>query len=189
MAHGVVESSAGAVDVILRDGGTLRLRSPTSADAEPLVAFFRSLSDRSLYLRFHGSRAVGPALVEADLDPDWVERGALLGELADDGTGRVVALASFVRLREPTAAEIAFAVADSEQGRGIGTRLLEQLAARAGAAGITTFVADVLTDNRGMLGVFADAGFELARVLEGGEVELRFPIAPTEGFRARVEER
>jgi acetyl coenzyme A synthetase (ADP forming)-like protein len=189
VSHGVVESAAGAVDVILRDGGTLRLRSPTSADGEALVAFFRALSDRSLYLRFHGSRAVGPALVEADLDPDWVERGALLGELANDGAERVVALASFARLREPTAAEIAFAVADSEQGRGIGTRLLEQLAARAGGAGITTFVADVLADNRGALGVFADAGFALARVLEGGEVELRFPIAPTEDFRARVEER
>ena len=103
--------------------------------------------------------------------------------------GRIVALASYVRLRDPATAEIAFAVADEEQGRGIGTRLLEQLAERAAVAGIASFVAEVMAENRAALGVFADAGFEVVRMLEGGEVELRFPIAATEGFRARVEER
>src|SRR5439155_595144 len=103
------------------------LRPPTAADADALVAFFEHLSERSRYLRFHGVRAVGRPLVEDDLEPDWVERGALLGTLAgDEGGERVVALASWVRLRDPQAAEIGFAVADDEQGRGIGTRLLEQ---------------------------------------------------------------
>ena len=40
-----------------------------------------------------------------------------------------------------------------------------------------------------MLGVFADAGFEVERELEGGEVEVRFPIAPTEALRASVDAR
>jgi acetyl coenzyme A synthetase (ADP forming)-like protein len=178
-------AAAGAVDVILRDGGTLRLRPPTADDADALVAFFEHLSDRSLYLRFHGSRHVSLQLVEPDLDPDWVERGALVGTLGE----RVVALASFVRLRDPAVAEIAFAVADEDQGRGIGTRLLEQLAQRAAESGIERFVADVLADNPRALSVFAEAGWELTREREAGEVELRFPIAPTERFRARVEER
>jgi len=178
-------AAAGAVDVILRDGGTLRLRPPTAADADALVAFFEGLSDRSLYLRFHGSRHVSRQLVEPDLDPDWVERGALVGTLGD----RVVAVASFVRLRDPDVAEMAFAVADEYQGRGIGTRLLEQLAQRAGEAGIERFVADVLADNPRALSVFAAAGFEVTRQREEGEVEVRFPIAQTERFRARVEER
>ncbi len=190
MASSATREAAGAVDVILRDGGTLRLRPPTAADADALVAFFEHLSERSRYLRFHGVRAVGRPLVEDDLEPDWVERGALLGTLAgDEGGERVVALASWVRLRDPQAAEIGFAVADDEQGRGIGTRLLEQLALRGRESGIERFVADVLADNRAALGVFADAGFELAHELGGGEVELRFPIASTEGFRERVEAR
>ena len=41
-------------DVILRDGGTLRLRAPTAADSDALVAFFAGLSADSLRLRFHG---------------------------------------------------------------------------------------------------------------------------------------
>ena len=40
-----------------------------------------------------------------------------------------------------------------------------------------------------MLAVFRDAGFEVARKLGGGEVEVSFPIAPTESFRDRVDER
>ncbi len=46
-----------------------------------------------------------------------------------------------------------------------------------------------MAENHAALTVFAAAGFELARELEAGEVELRFSIVPTEEFRARVEER
>ncbi len=178
-----------AVDVILRDGRTLRLRPPRREDAGPLLDFFRSLSERSLFLRFHGFPSLEPRLVEPLLEPDWVERGALLGTLADDGGEQVVAVANYVRLRDPTAAEAAFAIADEHQRRGIGTRLLEQLAARAADVGIERFVAEVMAENRSMLGVFEAVGFELTRVLDGGELEVQFPIAPTEQYRLRVEER
>jgi acetyl coenzyme A synthetase (ADP forming)-like protein len=171
------------IDVILRDGGTLRLRPPKAADAEALVAFFRALSERSLYLRFHGFRKIDERVVASFLDPDWNEVGSLIGTRAGD---RIVAHASWARLRDPGVAEVAFAVADDEHGRGIGTRLLEQLALRAADVGIHEFVAEVLAENSAMLGVFADAGFETVRRREGGEVELRFPIAPTAAFLERV---
>jgi acetate---CoA ligase (ADP-forming) len=184
-----VNSAAQAVDVILRDGSTLRLRPPRARDAEALLDFFRSLSERSLYLRFHGIPALQPRLVEALVEPDWRERGALLGSLVEDDAERVVAVGNYVRLRDPGLAEAAFAVADRYQGRGVGTRLLEQLAERAAEVGIGQFVAEVLAGNRTMLGVFEAAGFELTRELEGGEVEVRFPIVPTESYRQRVEQR
>jgi len=187
-------SSSGAaavpVDVILRDGSTLRLRAPARTDAGALVDFFNHLSERSRYLRFHGARRVDDALVEHFLDPGASDRGALVGLLRDtDGDERVVALAEYARLRDPAVAEVAFTVADDLQGRGAATRLLEQLAARAGSAGIERFVAEVLPDNAAMLAVFRDAGFEVARKLGGVEVEVSFPIAPTTTFRDRVDER
>jgi acetyl coenzyme A synthetase (ADP forming)-like protein len=178
-------TAADVVDVVLRDGTTLRLRPPTRDDADALLAFFEGLSQRSLYLRFHGVPRISPALVEPFLESDWEERGSLVGTLG----GRIVGLASYARLRDPLAAEAAFAVADDLQGRGLGTRLLEQLAARAGQVGIEDFVAEVLAENRAMLDVFVGAGFDVRRELEGGEVEVRFPIAPGAGYRARVAER
>jgi acetyl coenzyme A synthetase (ADP forming)-like protein len=135
-------------------------------------------------------RHVGEALVEHYVEPDWVDRGALVGLLTDPAEEeRVVAIAEYARLRDPTAAEVAFTVADDFQGRGAATRLLEQLAVRAAEVGIEEFVAEVLSENSPMLAVFRDAGFEITRTLEGGEIEVRFPIALTEQFRARVEER
>lgn len=178
-----------AVDVILRDGRTLRLRPPRSEDADALLEFFRSLSERSLYLRFHGLPSLGRNVVEPLVDPDWSERGALLGAFAENGSERIVGVANYVRLRDPSAAEAAFAVADAYQRQGIGIRLLEQLAARASGAGVERFVAEVLADNRDMLGVFEAAGFELTREFESGEIEVQFPIQPTERYEERVAER
>jgi acetate---CoA ligase (ADP-forming) len=171
-----------ATDVILRDGSTLRLRTPAADDAPALLDFFERLSDRSRYLRFHGFPALGPRLVDPVLEPDWHERGALVGTLGE----RVVALANYVRLRDRRAAEVAFTVDDGYQGRGIGTRLLEQLASAAADVGIEEFVAEVLPDNRHMLDVFKNAGFDVRRELESGEVEVRFPIAPTARYREQV---
>ena len=175
-----------AADVILRDGSTLRLRPPARDDADALCPLLRQLSDQSLYLRFHGHPSVDADLVAADLEPDWVERGALIGAVATDDGECVVTLAGYVRLRDREVAEVSFAVADGYQGRGIGPRLLEQLAARAARQGITRFVAEVIADNRPMLRVFSEAGFSLSRTLSGGVVEVTFPIATTAAYLARV---
>jgi acetyl coenzyme A synthetase (ADP forming)-like protein len=189
MAAGVAGVLTEAVDVILRDGGTIRLEPPVASDADELVGFFAGLSERSLYLRFHGYRAVDRGLVEPLLGPDWVTRGALLGRLDESGESRIVAVANYVAIEGTDAAEMAFAVADSEQRRGIGMRLLEQLARRARENGIARFRADVLASNPTALGVFADAGFEVVRERDAEEVEVRFPILPTIEFEARVEQR
>jgi acetyl coenzyme A synthetase (ADP forming)-like protein len=176
-------------DVILRDGSTLRLRPPASEDAHRVLAFFEALSDASTYQRFHGFPSLSTELVAPFLDPDWTERGALIGTLGEREDERVVALASYVRLRDPGSAEVAFAVADELQGHGVGTRLLEQLAELAAAGGIHTFVAEVLAGNRRMMDVFADAGFAVARHAEGGSVEVRLAIEPTGEYWEAVERR
>ena len=153
------------MDVILRDGSTLRLRAPARGDAGALIAFFEGLSEQSLYLRFHGVRHVDEALVEHFLDPDPLDRGALVGVLADAGAEKIVAIAEFARLRDPAVAEVAFTVADDLQGRGAATRLLEQLAARAAEAGVETFVAELRPENAALLSVLHDAGCEVSRTL------------------------
>jgi acetate---CoA ligase (ADP-forming) len=186
LASSVTDAAAvEAVDVILRDGGTRRLRPPAPADAEAVLAFFAGLSPDTMWLRFHGTRRVDNRLTERILEPDWINRGALVGWL----DGNVVALASYERYDGKDSADVAFVVADKEQRRGIGTRLLEQLAVRARDAGIAEFVADVMAGNAHAARVFADTGFELVRELEGGEIELRFPIAATGELAIRVESR
>ena len=185
----VSATTAGVRDVVLRDGSTLRLRPPVRGDADAVGAFLSALSPESLFMRFHGGVAVGPSLVEPVLDPDWIERGALVGVSGVDPDERVVALGNYVRLRDPLVAEVAFAVADELQGHGVGTRLLEQLAELAGARGIERFVAEVRPDNRAMLSVFEDAGFAATREYEGGVVEVGFAIEATAGYLEHLDRR
>ncbi|HEY6962672.1 MAG TPA: GNAT family N-acetyltransferase [Gaiellaceae bacterium] len=177
--------SVPAEDVVLRDGSTLRLRPTTPADADLLLHFFESLSPESRYLRFQGASVVDGRTVDPFLHTDFDATVSLVGELEGD----VVALATYVRLRDPHRAEVAFVVADVMQGRGIGTRLLERLAAHASRAGIDEFVAQVLPQNNAMLKVFGDAGFATTRHLEGGVVEVRLQISPTEQYRLAKDER
>ena len=180
-----VPSAPFVADVVLRDGSTMRLRPPERDDAEGLLAFFRRLSNKSLYLRFHGHPSVDGRLVEPVLAPDWVERGALVGTKE----GRIVAIANYVRLRDVRTAEVAFAVADERQGRGIATRLLEQLAGVARSVGIEEFLAEVMLENAPMLRVFADAGFAVKRESAMGTAEVRLALGATDALRRRVDER
>jgi acetyl coenzyme A synthetase (ADP forming)-like protein len=163
----------------------MRLHPPAREDADALLELFKGLSNRSLYLRFHGHPSVDERLVEPTLNPDWVERGALVGTSEE----RIVAVANYVRLRDAHTAEVAFAVADDFQGRGIGTRLLERLAERAAAVGIEEFLAEVMAGNNAMLRVFAEAGFETRRETIEGSVEVRLQLQATEELRQRVDER
>ncbi len=139
--------------------------------------------------RFHGGAGAPSWLVHTALDPDWETRGALVGAYSADGDERIVALATFERLRDPDTAEVAFAVADDFQGRGVGTRLLEQLAALAARAGIERFVADVVAGNTAMLHVFAQAGFQETQRREGDEIRVELRLAETPTYLERRDER
>ncbi len=68
----------------------------------------------------------------------------------DRVSGEGVGVARFVRLDDPEAAEVAVAVADDWQGRGVGTVLLSRLADRARALGVRRFRASLMADNRRM---------------------------------------
>ena len=58
-------------------------------------------------------------------------------------------------------------MSDQERGRGLGSLLLEHLAALCREHGVTRFEAEVLADNYGMLGVFRAAGFAVVRRADG----------------------
>ena len=101
----------------------------------------------------------------------------------------MVAVASYARLRDPSAAEVAFAVADELQGVGVGTRLLEQLAARAAASGVERLVFDILPANHRMLAVVAGAGLPVSQRFIGGLVEATMRIEPTGAYLVEVDPR
>ncbi|MGD0273418.1 MAG: GNAT family N-acetyltransferase [Gaiellaceae bacterium] len=174
------ELLSGPTDVILRDGSTVRLRPPLAEEVEPVVQFLRNLSPESYTQRFHGSAKIDASLLEGMVDCDWLEQGALIATRADAEGEEVVALGSYDRLRQRDRAEVSFVVADKLQGWGLGTQVFNQLAARASAVGIRSFVALVKADNMKALEMLTLSGFALRRELDSGIVEMEISLQPTE---------
>ncbi len=163
-------------DVVIADGGTVHIRPIEPADAEALVAFHSRLSTRTRFLRYFSAY---PRIPERDLHRfthvDHHDRVALLALLGNE----IIAVGRYEREPGTAEAEVAFVVADAHQGRGIGSVLLEHLAAAARESGIMRFNAVVLAENNAMLRVFRDAGYQPTRHLEYGEVTLEFDIDET----------
>ncbi|MEX5268957.1 bifunctional acetate--CoA ligase family protein/GNAT family N-acetyltransferase [Kocuria sabuli] len=164
-------------DVILRDGATAHLRPIAPEDRDALLAFHQSQSENTIYLRFFSYK---PTLSARELDrftrvdhKDRVCFVLLLGE-------QIIGVGRYDRTDDPHDAEVAFMISDAHQGRGIGSVLLEHLAAAARENGIDHFSAEVLPENRKMLRVFAQAGYELSRRFDDGVVVVGFDIDPTE---------
>jgi len=163
-------------DVVLTDGGTVHLRPVRPDDADGLLGLYQRLSQESLYLRYFSPVPAPTARqIDALTEIDYTGKFALVAELGDD----LVAIARFDRLVGGEVAEVAFTVQDDQQGRGLGTILLEHLAGVARELGVRSFVASTLASNARMLQVFADAGFQVQRHFEAGVLELSFPIAVT----------
>ncbi|MGW0791339.1 bifunctional acetate--CoA ligase family protein/GNAT family N-acetyltransferase [Streptomyces sp. NPDC002911] len=171
-------------DVVLRDGGTARIRPITTDDAERLVSFYEQVSDESKYYRFF---APYPRLSARDVHRfthhDYVDRVGLAVTIG----GEFIATVRFDRINEqgrPASApadeaEVAFLVQDAHQGRGVASALLEHIAAVARERGIRRFAAEVLPANNKMIKVFRDAGFTQQRSFEDGSVHLTLDLEPT----------
>src|SRR6476659_5610615 len=167
-------------DVVLRDGSVAHVRPITPADADRIRRFHARQSDESIYMRFFAPlRQLSDRDVTRFTNVDYHDRVALVATVR----GAIIGIGRYDRIT-PTSAEVAFNISDSYQGRGIGSVLLEHLAVIAWEAGVQEFTAEVLPQNRKMISVFADAGYEVARRFEDGVVSLSFRIQPTERSEA-----
>ncbi|MDT3446686.1 MULTISPECIES: bifunctional GNAT family N-acetyltransferase/acetate--CoA ligase family protein [unclassified Pseudofrankia] len=173
-------------DVVLRDGAIAHLRPVGAGEGAELRALHARLSDRSNYFRFFSSgRSAADRYVSHLVDTADPTHGALVAVVG----GRLVGVAGYERLADPTRAEIAFAVEEAQHGRGVGTLLLEHLAAYARDRGVTTFVAQIHVENLAMLRVFSDAGFPVRRHRDAETVDISFPVTPTESLLAAQDSR
>ncbi|MBQ7806866.1 GNAT family N-acetyltransferase, partial [Rhodococcus sp. (in: high G+C Gram-positive bacteria)] len=170
------------VDVLASDGGAVALRPIVPEDADKLVEFHGKLSERTRYLRYFGPYPTMSARdVKNFTTVDHHNRVAFVTMLGDE----IIAVGRYERLLDVgdgKSAEVAFVVADAHQGRGLGPILLEYLAAAAAENGLTMFVAEVLSENRNMVTVFREAGYQVSRSFDGGVLRLEFAIDPTEAL-------
>jgi GNAT superfamily N-acetyltransferase len=167
----IADRHAGSAVVQLADGGTVLVRPLLPADGPALADFHHRLSEESRYHRFFSFH---PHLTADEVRHlTELEHPARVA-YAVEADGELVAVGRYDAAGDR--AEVAFTVTDAHQGRGIGTVLLAVLAECARAHGIRTFFADVLCDNRAMLHVFHDAGYDLHTEMAAGVLHVTFDL-------------
>ena len=162
--------------VVLADGGRANVRTLDRGDVGSVYAVFDGLSASSRRQRFAGAK---PSLSAREAERlaavDHENHEAFVA--ADPTTRRPVAEAHLVRDPADLAAgEVAFAVADDWQGRGLGTRLAEILARRARELGITRLRASMLAENARSLALMRRMGPVVARRYAAGELEVEVAL-------------
>ncbi|GAB3157809.1 hypothetical protein GCM10027059_01480 [Myceligenerans halotolerans] len=182
-------------DVVLRDGSTTHLRPIRPDDADALQRFHMAQSERSTYYRFFAAlNRIPERMLRQFVTVDHTDRVALVAvrpasERSDGEQILGVARFDVVPGPGPRTAEVAFNIADSEQGRGLGSVLLEHVADAARERGIRRFVAEVLPQNRAMLGVFREAGYAIEQHLDDGFVHVGIDLDPTDRSREVMADR
>ena len=160
--------------VRLRDGSDVSIRAVEPADRDAIRRSFEEMGPDSRYKRF-----LSPLdeLTESQLDyltrVDHHDHEALVALEGDLGVG----VARYVRLEHDGArAEVAVAVIDDWQGRGLGTVLLERLSRRAREEGIAVFTAAVLAENQTVIELLGRLGSTTAAPGGSGQIDLEIEL-------------
>jgi GNAT superfamily N-acetyltransferase len=177
-----MEASRYRAAELLPDGDTIIIRAIRADDRDRFALAFQQFAKNpvSVHFRFHGfKRSLSESETKDMTDVDFVDHVALVATFGTDrespliGAGRYIVCASPRHHR----AEVAFAVLDEHQGKGIGSLLLQHLATIGRARRIREFQAEVLADNNQMIAVLEGSGFPVQRFTEFGVVRLLLTIA------------
>lgn len=157
-----LERAIPCLPLTIRSGDIAWLSVLSPGDQQPVRAVFDGLSDRSRYFRFLvATPRLSGAAARHLSDVDHRRHVALVATV----DGRTAGIGRFIREpADPRRAEIAFAVVDELQGRGLGSLLLAALGAVAADHGVTTFTYLVHPRN--------DASLALLRRIDGTFAEL-----------------
>jgi GNAT superfamily N-acetyltransferase len=154
--------------MLTRDVAGITIRPLRNGDAATVQALFDRLGDESRVRRFGAAKPRLPGRELVALARVDATHHVLVAHLTGDP--RPAGIARLVR--EGTSAEVACAVADEYQGRGVGRTLLEELSTLARAAGITELRATVVGDNPRMVSLLTRLARRRESRWNGGELEL-----------------
>jgi len=157
-----------------KTGIKLFLRPAKISDEELLKDFFYSLSDQSLYRRFISTRKDMPhERLQEMVVIDYTKELVILAVVEQNGKEVVVGVGQYGIQEYQHWAEVAFAVRDDYQYKGIGQVLLSYLTLIAKRNGLLGFTAEVLVENKPMLHLFEKMGFNIEKRSSAGVYELK----------------
>ena len=162
----------------LKDGLKVHIR-PIKPEDEPLLhEAVAAMSERTVYFRFFSPlKRIPDALAHRLAVVDYNDRFALVATThRPTGNARILGVARYDRVADADVAEVAVAVVDEFQRRGLGGALLAILARVARQHGIKSFSLIVLPENQQMLGLLRKMSWIHHAKLTGGVYDISFDL-------------
>lgn len=162
--------------VQLKDSSELILRPIRPEDEPGLERWHRTLSDRSVYLRYFTAFKLEQRVEHRRLSRicfvDYDREMVLVAvrPSAAGGGGEILGVGRWNRIHESAAAEFAVTVGDPWQRQGLGSQLLKALMETARAEGVQKLTGRILPANEGMQQLARKLGFRLRGDSTAGEV-------------------
>ncbi len=176
--------------VVLRDGSAMAFRPITKEDARAWLDFYHRLSDRPESLRLQRVPfSISMEDAQRYCDIDYVNQFALVAEVREGREKYIVAVGRYTRMLDSRTAEMSLIVLASYQQKGIGTKLIEYLAAAARKQGIEFFETRIPQDNTAMLSVFRSYGFPMKQWLERDVYRVSFSLKRSPQIDEKKDER
>ncbi|MEN6620420.1 MAG: GNAT family N-acetyltransferase [Smithella sp.] len=165
----------------LKNGLQVTIRAIRPDDKEAILAAFRELESRALYLRFFGQKkGLSPQELKQATEVDFTSTVALVICIQAGESEKIIGAGRYIVFGDsepPDRAEVAFTVEEDYQGLGIGSITLRHLTKIARERGIAHFDADVLPENKGMLAVFNRSGLPVKQKRVDGVVHVTLSLA------------
>ena len=159
----------------------IRFRAIRPSDEEGMRHLFYRFSDEAVYSRyFHSVSSMPHAKIQEYVNVDWNQVMSIVGLVGEEGKGRIMAEARYIKIPGSPSAEVVFIVDEKYQQLGIATMMYETLVRLARERGVKSFVAEVLFSNIGMMKVFKKGQLPVKARLESGVYHLEIPFSPSD---------
>ena len=152
----------------IKNGTEVRVRPITPEDEPLMVAFHKTLSDRSVYFRYFSSLSLSTRVAHERLARlcfvDYDREIALVVDKHEPESElhSLLGIGRLIKLRDRNHAEVAVLVSDQAQGQGLGTMLFHKLIEIARDEGLSRLSAEMLPDNFAMRRIADKLGFRTA---------------------------
>jgi acyl-CoA hydrolase/GNAT superfamily N-acetyltransferase len=153
--------------ITIGDGTRLLLRPIKPSDVTMKHELFYSFSKDTIYHRYFGGlKAMTMKTAARYVNVDYKNEMTIVA-VKQNATENIVGIGQYILDPSTDYAEVALAVQDEWQGKGLGTALFNYLMKIAIRRGVKGFTAWILSDNKRMLRLFEKAGYPLKVRAEG----------------------
>lgn len=166
----------------LKDHTEIFFRPVKPTDEAALSEMLYSLSRSSLRKRFFTHTQTFPHKdVQRLTNLDYKNELAIVGVVPGPSGEDIVAIAQYFLDPKTRVAEVAFIVQDEWQAKGMGTFLLDYITRIAIQRGIKRFYATVLPENKAMLTIFYNSGYDINTDFDGSSYTITYDLYEESG--------